>query len=196
MPVHGLLVQGYALQPSRHVHEPPGSLGGSLTGFEGVRACGAGFGAELRQAGYSSPCQKHAGQNVQSSGTTSSKASSWNDEQGAASNQEEGSSTNITLEEKLVTYLLCNYTPRPPGKLPKKLWISCEQFIRQLEPHASVEMWKPDYVKQLITGWYTDHPAFAGHTFNEWCKLLKDYDAPTKKNIIKFSFEYTPRKAT
>ena len=196
VPVHGLLVHGYAWHPSRHVHEPPGSLGGSLTGFEGVRACGAGFGAELRQAGYSSPCQKHAGQNVQSSGTTSSKASSWNDEQGAASNQEEGSSTNITLEEKLATHLLCNYTPRPPGKLPKKLWISCEQLIRQLEPHASAEMWKPDYVKRLITEWYKDHPAFADHSFTEWCKTLKDYDAPTNKNIIKFSFEYTPRKAT
>ena len=61
MPVHGLLVQGYALQPSRHVHEPPGSLGSSsLTGFEGVRAREAGFGAEVRQAGYSCPRQEQA----------------------------------------------------------------------------------------------------------------------------------------
>ena len=73
-----------------------------------------------------------------------------------------------------------------------KHWVSCAQMLRELQPHAPEE----DYVNQLITNHFKNHPTFAGHPFCAWCKKLKDYDAPargtSKKNVMKFSLEYTP----
>ena len=63
---------------------------------------------------------------------------------------------------------------------------------------AQLQPLLPDHVKQLITNQYKDHPAFAGHPFNAWCKMLKDNDAPAsgvRKNVMKFSLEYTPTVA-
>ena len=95
-------------------------------------------------------------------------------------------------------HVICNYTPRAPGELPKKRWVSCAQLLRQLYPHTLSE----DQVKRLITNHFKDHPAFAGHAFNAWNKSLKDYDAPAggrdrsdRKTVMKFSLEYTPTGA-
>ena len=91
-------------------------------------------------------------------------------------------------------HLMCNYTPRAPGELPMKDWVSCAQLLRQLHPHTLSE----DHVKQLITNHFKDHPAFAGHDFHAWNKRLKDYDAPAgggRKSVTKFSLEYTPTGA-
>ena len=71
-----------------------------------------------------------------------------------------------------------------------KLWASCAQ----LQP-AQLQPLLPDHVKQLITNQNKDHPAFAGHPFNAWCKMLKDFDAPAgsgRRSVMKFCFEYTP----
>ena len=112
-----------------------------------------------------------------------------------ASDQEMGSSTLSTLEKKFNAHVMCNYAPRAPGELPMKYWVSCEQLLCQLQPHAAeAEKLQPDYIKQLITNRFKDHPAFAGHSFSAWCKTLKDHDAPPgpgKKSVMKFSFEYT-----
>ena len=118
--------------------------------------------------------------------------------------QEIGSSTFgtiFTLEEQFVAHVTRNYTPRGPGELPMKQWLSCAQLLQKLEqPHASARdltaQWQPDYVKQLITNQFNDHPTFAGLSFTAWCKLLKEHDVPGRgggrKSVMKFSFEYTP----
>ena len=109
-------------------------------------------------------------------------------EHGAAAN---GSSTCSTVEDKFSMHVLCNYTPRVPGELPMKRWVSCAQLLCQLQPHTPAE----DNVRQLIMNHFNDHPAFAGHPFHAWCKMLKDNDAPAgggRKNVMKFSLEYTP----
>ena len=71
-----------------------------------------------------------------------------------------------------------------------KRWVSCAQMLRELQPHAPAE----DYVNQLITNHFKNHPTFAGHPFCAWSKKLKDYDVPAggRKNVMKFSLEYTP----
>ena len=117
-------------------------------------------------------------------------------QQGAAP----GSSTASTLEERFVAHVMCNYTPRPPGKLSKKLWVSCDQLHRQLQPLTSseAEMWQPAYVKQLVTERYKNHPLFAGRSFSEWSKKLMNRDTPAssvkgrKTHTTYFSLEHTP----
>ena len=101
-----------------------------------------------------------------------------------------GSSTCSTVEDKFYMHVICNYTPRAPGELPMKRWVSCAQMLRELQPHAPAK----DYVNQLITDHFKNHPTFAGHPFCAWCKKLKDFDAPAggRKNVMKFSLEYTP----
>ena len=102
----------------------------------------------------------------------------------------DGGSTCNTVEEKLARHVMSNYTPRAPGELQMKLWASCAQ----LQP-AQLQPLLPDHVKQLITNQNKDHPAFAGHPFNAWCKMLKDFDAPAgsgRRSVMKFCFEYTP----
>ena len=190
-----------------------------LAGFEGVCTSGASSSdAELRtggeQAGLSSPRQATVDR---ASLAASSSPSSRDDEQleqagtvrvipaepmlnqrGAAPDQEIGSPTFSTLEERFAAHVLFNYTPRPPGKLPKKLWVSCEQLLRQLQPHtSSAEMlWEPVYVKQLVTEQYKNHPTFAGRSFSEWCKKLTNRDvlahSGNRNHVTCFSLEYTP----
>ena len=141
---------------------------------------------------------------------------------GAVFYQEIGRSTFgtiFTLEEQFVACVMRNYTPRAPGELPTKQWVSCAQLLHHLpvqpliwqrsgslyevmkpSPSSSAcdlaPQWQPDYVKQLITIRFRDHPTFAGLSFNAWCKLLKEHDVPGrgggKKSVMKFSFEYTP----
>ena len=103
--------------------------------------------------------------------------------------------TFSTPEEKLFTHVMCNYSPRAPGELPMKCWVSCEQLRLQLQSHAAAaEEWQLDYIKQMVTNRFKDHPAFAGHSFSAWCRTLKNHDAPAgpgRRSIMKFSFEYT-----
>jgi hypothetical protein len=101
-----------------------------------------------------------------------------------------------TLQEKFATYVMCDYTPRDPIELPMSLWASTGRLIRQLQPHAPVEVAQlgNSRLKQLISEWYTNHPAFANLAYSDWCKRLKDADNPAepRSQIFKFSFEYTP----
>ena len=118
-------------------------------------------------------------------------ATQLTNQQGAAP----GSSTASTLEERFVAHVMCNYTPRPPGKLSKKLWVSCEQLLRQLQPHTSSgeTLWEPAYAKQLVCDRFKNHPIFAGRSFSEWCKRLLNRDVSGGRNhVICFSLEYTP----
>ena len=102
------------------------------------------------------------------------------------------------LQEKFVTHVMCDYTPRPPRLLPMKQWVSHERLIRQLQPHAPAKVAQLGNVrlKQLITDWFTNDPAFVGLPFSAWCKLLKDKDPQDgpRRQIHKFSFEYTPTR--
>ena len=65
-----------------------------------------------------------------------------------------------TLQEKFATYVMCDYTPRDPIELPMSLWASTGRLIRQLQPHAPVEVAQlgNSRLKQLISEWYTNHP--------------------------------------
>eukprot|EP00964_Phaeocystis_antarctica_P003658 scaffold1967_cov60-Phaeocystis_antarctica.AAC.1 len=181
----------------------------NLAGFlEGVCTSKGGSDAELQkgakhpwQTGASSPPQApleradHTEEDRETTVTTSpsSVASEVTvPHQHAAAS--ECSSACSTVEEKFAMHVICNYTPRAPGELPMKRWVSCAQMLRQLQPHAPAE----DYIKQLITDHFKDHPAFAGHPFHAWGKKLKDYNAPDgggRTTVMKFSLEYTPTGA-
>ena len=93
---------------------------------------------------------------------------------------------------------MCNYTPRPPDKLSKKRWVSCDDLHRQLEPRtpSEAERWHPTYVKQLVTELFKDHPLFAGRPFSEWSKKLMNRDALAhstgKTHVTYFCLEHTP----
>ena len=173
--------------------------------LEGVWTGEGGSGAELqkakhlRQTGASSPPPaplERAGHTEEDRGTTvsitsSSATSAFTTEPHQQAAASDGSSTCSTVAEKVAMHVICNYTPRAPGELPRKQWVSCAQLLRQLHPHTVSE----DHVKQLVTNHFKDHPAFAGHDFHAWTKMLKDYDAPAgagRKSVTKFSLEYTP----
>ena len=179
----------------------------NLTGFsEGVRSSEGGSNAELQKeakqlrqiGGSTSPkaSLKREGHTEEDRRTTVTIASSSMTSEMKVPHQHRavsgGVSTCSTVEDKFYMHVICNYTPRAPGELPMKHWVSCAQMLRELQPHAPEE----DYVNQLITNHFKNHPTFAGHPFCAWCKKLKDYDAPargtSKKNVMKFSLEYTP----
>ena len=109
-----------------------------------------------------------------------------------------GSSTASTLEARFAAHVMCNYTPRPPDKLSKKRWVSCDDLHRQLKPLTSLEAerWQPGYVKQLVTEQFKDHPLFAGRPFSEWSKKLMNRDALAhstgKTHVTYFCLEHTP----
>ena len=103
-----------------------------------------------------------------------------------------------SLQEVFVTHVMCDYTLRFPSQLPKSKWASCARLLAQLQVHAPSETSQltPDQLKQRITGWY--HPAYAGLSFNEWGKKLKDRSNPhprARHTVFHFPFEYTPRGA-
>ena len=172
--------------------------------LDGVWTGEGGSGAELqkakhlRQTGASSPPPaplERAGHTEEDRGTTvsitSSSATSEVTEPHQHAAASDSSSTCSTVAEKFAMHVICNYTPRAPGELPRKQWVNCAQLLRQLHPHTVSE----DHVKQLVTNHFKDHPAFAGHDFYAWTKMLKDYDAPAgagRKSVTKFSLEYTP----
>ena len=103
-----------------------------------------------------------------------------------------------SLQEKFVMHVMCDFTPRPPADLPKSRWISYKRLVFLFQPFAPTEVWQhgPGNLKQLVTAWYMEHPAFAGLQPTDWCKLLKDKDAqPGSSSMVsKFSFEYTPSR--
>ena len=127
-------------------------------------------------------------------GRRAAEAAQVANQQGAAP----GCSTASTLKERLVSHVLCNYTPRHPGKLSKKRWVSCDELHRQLQPLTSseAEIWQPAYVKQLVMELFKNHPLFAGLSFSEWGKKLINRDALAhsagKTHVTCFSLEHTP----
>ena len=72
------------------------------------------------------------------------------------------------------------------------------KLVSLFQPFAPTEVWQHGHgnLKQLVTEWYKDDPAFAGVEVVAWCKLLKDKDTqPGSTSMVsKFSFEYTPSR--
>ena len=103
-----------------------------------------------------------------------------------------------SLREKFVMHVMCDFTPRPPTDLPKSQWISYRRLVSLFQPFAPTEVWQhgPGNLKQLVTEWYKEHPAFEGLQPTAWCKLLKDKDVQpgTSSMVSKFSFQYTPKR--
>ena len=102
-----------------------------------------------------------------------------------------------SLQEVFGAHVMCDYTPTHPKHLTMSKWASLKCLANRLEQHAPAEVKQLGLsgVKQMITAWHTDHPAFAGLPFSAWCKKLKDNSpqAHHRDQVIKFSFEYTPR---
>ena len=106
-----------------------------------------------------------------------------------------GTSTQ-SVQSIFMTHVMCDFTPRRPSALPTWKWATLEQLLDRLQLHAPREVWQlgPNSLRQLITEWYKDHPAFTGLPFTSWGKRLKDMDpqAHPRSLVFKFSFEYTP----
>ena len=108
-----------------------------------------------------------------------------------------GSASTQTIQSIFMTRVMCDFTPRRPRSLPTWKWASLEQqLVDRLQLHAPREVWQlgPNSLRQLITEWYKEHPAFAGLPYSAWGKRLKDMDpqAHPRSLVFKFSFEYTP----
>ena len=100
-----------------------------------------------------------------------------------------------SLQEIFATCVMCNFTPRVPKEFSTSRWASLEHLVFLLQQHAPAEVLKLGHqnLRQLITEWYKNHPAFAGLPYSAWCKRLKDNDpqAHSRSLSFKFSFEYT-----
>ena len=83
-------------------------------------------------------------------------------------------------------------------------WVSCDELLGLLRPYAPVEVrdLSSETLRQLITEWYKDHPAYADQPFYAWCKKLKDKNAPrsdprqggrNRSQHFKFPFQLTSR---
>tara|TARA_B100000795_G_scaffold33424_1_gene22025 strand:- start:1100 stop:2026 length:927 start_codon:yes stop_codon:yes gene_type:complete len=111
---------------------------------------------------------------------------------------QEPQQTVISLQEAFARYVMCDFTPRSPNALPMMRWVSVDRLLRHLQPHAPVELFAqltPNKLKHLITEWFHDHPVYAGLSFNEWCKRLKDRSDPLarpRSQAVHFPFEHTP----
>jgi len=95
---------------------------------------------------------------------------------------------------------MCAFTPRRPSELKVSRWVSINVLFRLFQPLAPGEVWLmgPGNLKQLITKWYNDHPAFKCLTVNEWCKRLTSNkrDGPGQGSYtLKFCFERTHKVA-
>ena len=107
-----------------------------------------------------------------------------------------------TLQERFAKHVMCGFTPRRPCELPMSNWVSCDELIGLLQPHAPAEVQDlgTENLKQLITEWYQDHPAYADLPFSAWCKKLTDKTRRSdprqarrsRSNHFKFSFQCTP----
>ena len=107
-----------------------------------------------------------------------------------------GNASTQTLQSIFMTRVMCDFTPRRPSSLPTWKWATLEQLLDRLALHSPREVFQlgPNSLRQLITEWYKDHPAFAGLPYTAWGKRLKDMDpaAHPRSLVFKFSFEYTP----
>jgi hypothetical protein len=104
------------------------------------------------------------------------------------------------LQKTFETLVMCAFTPRRPSELKVSRWVSINVLFRLFQPLAPGEVWLmgPGNLKQLITKWYNDHPAFKGLTVNEWCKRLTSdkRDGPGQGSYtLKFCFERTHKVA-
>ena len=101
-----------------------------------------------------------------------------------------------SVQSIFMTHVMCDFTPRRPSVLPTNKWTTVEQLFDRLQLHAPREVWQlgPIPLRQLITEWYKDHPAFESLPFNSWGKLLKDMNpqAHPRSLVFAFCFEYTP----
>jgi len=70
----------------------------------------------------------------------------------------------LNLQERFEMLVMVNYTPRPPTELPLAKWTSYKELVCLFEIHAPTEVKHTGTgnLKQLITVWFEDHPAFAG----------------------------------
>lgn len=101
-----------------------------------------------------------------------------------------------SLQETFIKHVMCDFTPRDPKYLPTLEWATLEQLVLLLQPHAPMEVARlGQNLRQLITEWYKEHPAFRGLSFSKWAKRLKDLHplAHPRSLSYKFSFQYTPR---
>ena len=107
--------------------------------------------------------------------------------------------SSLSLREIFAMHVMCDFTPRNPRKFHTLKWATLEQLILLLQPYAPTEVARfgPQNLRQLITEWYKEHPAFAGLSFSEWGKRLKDMHplAHPRSLTYKFCFEFTPRGA-
>ena len=107
--------------------------------------------------------------------------------------------SSLSLREIFAMHVMCDFTPRNPRKFHTLKWATLEQLILLLQPYAPTEVARfgPQNLRQLITEWYKEHPAFAGLSFSEWGKRLKDLHplAHPRSLTYKFCFEFTPRGA-
>ena len=97
---------------------------------------------------------------------------------------------------------MCDFTPRHPDDLPQSQWVSYDTLYQLFQPHAPLDVWQkgPGNLKQLITEWYQDDPAFTGLAPSAWCKRLVTRNEPQhgqgrggrKTYYTCFSFEYRP----
>jgi hypothetical protein len=73
----------------------------------------------------------------------------------------------LSIHVVFARHVMCDYTPCDPARLPKSSWTSIEQLAFQLAKYAPAEMEKLGLrgLKQMITAWFGDHPAFAGLPF-------------------------------
>ena len=92
-----------------------------------------------------------------------------------------------------VTHVMCDFTPRGPSELSASKWVSCEELLGRLQPHAPSHQLDATKLKRLVTEWYQDHPSYAGLAFGDWCKRLKENDPQGHlTRVFKFPFEFTP----
>lgn len=105
-----------------------------------------------------------------------------------------------TLREIFMVHVMCDYTPRMPQHLPTSRWATLEELVSKLEKHAPTEVQKLGHhkLRQMITEWYQHHPTFAGLSFSDWGKRLKDNARETQSRALsfKFCFEHTPAGRT
>ena len=96
------------------------------------------------------------------------------------------------LQHRFQTLVMCNFTPRRPRELPTSRWVSLNTLYRLFEPHNRGEVWLmgPGNLKQLITKWYKDHPAFAGLAVEQWCRRFTRDEARAGVTVFKFCFEH------
>ena len=104
-----------------------------------------------------------------------------------------------SLKEIFATHVMCDYTPRVPKQFATSRWATLEDLVSKLQQHAPAEVTKlgrlgHQNLRQMITEWYKNHPAFENLPFSAWGKRLKNNapQAHARSLSFKFCFEHTP----